>query len=59
LDDSDLRRVVKTTFVREGESLLTLLLGNLEHLINHKYQLFIYLKLLDIPLSTSDLYIFK
>jgi hypothetical protein len=59
LDDSDLRRVVKTTFVREGESLLTLLLGNLEHLINHKYQLFIYLKLLDTPLSTSDLYIFK
>lgn len=59
LDESDLRRRIKTAFVPEGESLLTLLLGNLEHLINHKYQLFFYLKLLDIPLATSDLYVFR
>jgi hypothetical protein len=31
-------------FVPQGEPLLTLLLGNLEHFINHKYQLFSYLK---------------
>ena len=59
LDESDLRRRIKTAFVPEGESLLTLLLGNLEHLINHKYQLFFYLKLLDIPVATSDLYVFR
>jgi len=59
LDDSDLKRRVKTVFVSEGESVATLLLRNLEHLINHKYQLFFYLKLLDVPVSTSDLYRFK
>jgi len=59
LDDSDLGRRIRTVFVSEGESVLTLLLGNLEHLINHKYQLFSYLKLLDIPVTTSDLYLFK
>jgi len=59
LEDGDLRRFIKTVFVSEGESVASLLLGNLEHLINHKYQLFFYLKLLDIPVSTSDLYHFK
>jgi len=59
LEDGDLKRSIKTVFVSEGESVATLLLGNLEHLINHKYQLFFYLKLLDIPVSTSDLYHFK
>jgi hypothetical protein len=59
LEDGDLKRCIKTVFVYEGESVATLLLGNLEHLINHKYQLFFYLKLLDIPVSTSDLYRFK
>jgi hypothetical protein len=59
LDDSNLGRRVRTVFVSEGESVLTLLLGNLEHLINHKYQLFFYLKLLDIRVTTSDLYLFK
>jgi hypothetical protein len=56
LDDSDLKSRVKTVFVPAGEPLLTLLLGNLEHLVNHKYQLFFYLKLLDVPVATSDLY---
>jgi hypothetical protein len=41
--------MVPSVFVPEGEQLATLLLGNLEHLINHKYQLFFYLKLLGIP----------
>ena len=54
--DSDLSRLLKTVFVPEGEALLTLLLGNLEHLLNHKYQLFFYLKLAGIRVGTEDLY---
>lgn len=54
--DSDLGRTVPTIFVPEGERLLTLLLGNFEHLTNHKFQLFFYLKLLGLPVDTRDLY---
>ena len=54
--DADLSRKIKTAFVPEGEILLTILLGNLEHLMNHKYQLFFYLKLAGIPVGTRDLY---
>ena len=54
--DADLARSVPTVFVPEGEAALTILLGNLEHFINHKYQLFFYLKLLGVPVGTSDLY---
>ena len=56
LTDADLARRVPTVFVPEGESILTLLLGNLEHLINHKHQLFIYLKQMGVPVATLDLY---
>lgn len=56
LTDHDLARRIPTVFVPEGEALLTLLLGNLEHLINHKQQLFVYLKMLGVPLGTADLY---
>jgi hypothetical protein len=45
-----------TVFVPQEELLMTILLGNLEHLMNHKYQLFFYLKLLGIPVATQDLY---
>jgi hypothetical protein len=54
--DADLARSLPTVFVPDGETLATILLGNLEHLINHKYQLFFYLKLLGTPVSTRDLY---
>lgn len=54
--DEDLSRRLATVFVPEGEAALTLLLGNLEHLINHKYQLFSYLKLLGVQVETADLY---
>lgn len=54
--DEDMSSIVTTVFVPEGETIMTLLLGNLEHLINHKYQLFFYLKMLDIPAGTPDLY---
>ncbi|HXU34761.1 MAG TPA: DinB family protein [Blastocatellia bacterium] len=56
LTDDDLVRRVQTIFVPEGEALMTVLLGNLEHLINHKHQLFFYLKLLGVPVATRDLY---
>jgi DinB superfamily len=59
LSDEDLARPIPTVFVPEGEALLTLLLGNLEHFINHKYQLFSYLKMLGISLSTRDLYVWR
>ncbi len=54
--DDDLRRLIPSVFVPEGESLATLLLGNLEHLINHKYQLFLYLKLLGLLVTSKDIY---
>jgi hypothetical protein len=57
--DEDLRRKIRTVFVPGAERLLTVLLGNLEHLINHKYQLFFYLKLMGVPLTTTDLYVFR
>jgi DinB superfamily len=56
LRDADLGRKLPTVFVAEGESVLTLLLGNLEHLINHKHQLFMYLKMLPVSVGTRDLY---
>jgi hypothetical protein len=59
LTDADLSRRLPTVFVPEGEALLTLLLGNLEHFINHKYQLFAYLKMLGRPLGTRDLYVWR
>jgi hypothetical protein len=59
LTDADLGRLVPTVFVKQGESLLTLLLGNLEHLINHKHQLFTCLKLLGIEATSRDLYRFR
>jgi hypothetical protein len=59
LGDTDLARQLSTVFVKEGETLLTLLLGNLEHLINHKHQLFTYLKLLGVAVTSQDLYHFR
>ena len=56
LTDEGLGRVLPTVFVPAGESVMTLLLGNLEHLVNHKHQLFMYLKLLGQDLATPDLY---
>lgn len=56
LRDADLGRTLPTVFVAEGEPMLTLLLGNLEHLINHKHQLFMYLKLMGVNVGTPELY---
>ena len=59
LTDLDLDRRLPTVFVPDGETILTLLLGNLEHLINHKHQLFLYLRLMSVPVSSADLYRFR
>ena len=59
LTDAGLARRVPTIFAPAGETLLTILLANLEHFINHKHQLFFYLKLLSIEVGTSDLYEIK
>jgi hypothetical protein len=56
LSDDDLARNINTVFAPEGEPVMTILLGNLEHLINHKYQLFFCLKLLGVEAGTGDLY---
>lgn len=57
--DADLERRIPSIFVPRGERLMTLLLGNLEHFINHKYQLFFYLKMMGVPVATRDLYRFR
>ncbi len=56
ITDADLGRPVGTVFVKQGEPLLTLFLGNLEHLINHKHQLFTDLKQIGVSVATADLY---
>jgi len=56
--DADLTRVIPTVLLPEGETMLSLLLNNLEHLNHHKYQLFVYLKLLGLPVGSRDLYRF-
>lgn len=59
LDDASLARTVSTVFSEHGDTILTLFLGNLEHLINHKHQLFIYLKQMGVAVGTPDLYRFR
>jgi uncharacterized damage-inducible protein DinB len=59
ITDADLGRKIPTVFVPEGETVLTLLLGNLEHLTNHKYQLFLFLKLMGVSVGSADLYHFR
>jgi hypothetical protein len=56
LDDTGLARPIATVFVAQGEPLLTLFLGNLEHLINHKHELFTRLKQMGVAVATKDLY---
>ncbi len=59
LSDQDLTCLIPTVFVPGGEAVLTVLLGNLEHLTNHKHQLFFYLKMLGVPVTTRDLYYWR
>jgi hypothetical protein len=57
-NDEDLQCMLPTVFA-VTESVTTLLLGNLEHLINHKYQLFAYLKILGVPVTSRDIYCWR
>ena len=59
LEDASLARLIPTAFVERGETVLTLFLGNLEHLVNHKHQLFTHLKRVGVTVSTRDLYRFR
>lgn len=59
IGDDDLARRIPTVLAQQGEAAMTILLGNLEHLINHKYQLFFYLKLMGVEVGTADLYRFR
>ncbi len=59
LADATLAQRIPTVFVPAGEPVITLLLGNLEHLINHKHQLFTYLRLMGVPVESQDLYQFR
>ena len=59
LEDASLARLIPTAFVERGETVMTLFLGNLEHLINHKHQLFTHLKRMGVTVSTRDLYRFR
>jgi hypothetical protein len=59
IENLDLSQRLPTIFVSKGETLWTLLLGNLEHLTNHKHELFTRLKLMGIPVTSRDLYRFR
>jgi len=59
LTDVDLSHAIPTVFVPAGETVLSLVLGNLEHLINHKHELFTHVKLMGIAVGTPDLYRFR
>ncbi len=58
-EDADLVRVIPTYFVPEGEPFLAVLLTNWKHVNHHAHQLFIYLKLLGVPVGTRHLYRFR
>ena len=58
ISDSGLTRTLPTVFTAGGKPALTLLLTNLTHFTNHKYQLFLYLKLLGADVGSRDLYRF-
>ncbi len=59
LTDADLARSIPTVFAPAGETLMTLILGNLEHIINHKHELFTHLKRNGAAVGTRDLYRFR
>lgn len=56
LIDADLTRPLPTVFAPEGAPFLETLLINWKHLLHHGHQLFIYLKLVGVPVSTRHLY---
>lgn len=57
--DAQLSQLIPTYFSPQGEALLSVLLQNSNHIKHHAYQLFLYLKLLGLPVSTRHLYHFE
>jgi hypothetical protein len=57
--DEDLGRKIPTYFAPAGEPFLEILLTNGKHANHHAHQLFIYLKLMGLPVGTRHLYRFK
>lgn len=57
--DSDLARRIPTHFNPAGEPFLATLLINGKHIHHHAYQLFVYLKLLGLPVGARQLYRFQ
>ncbi len=57
--DADLSRLIVTWFSPQGEPILETMLSNWKHINHHAHQLFLYLKLLGVPVSTQHLYRFK
>lgn len=56
IHDDQLASVIATYFSPAGEAFLLVYLKNLQHLGRHLMQLYIYLKILGVPVSSSDLY---
>ena len=59
MTDADLTRPLPTVFSPEGAPFLETLLINWKHLLHHGHQLFLYLKLLGVPVTTRHLYRFR
>jgi hypothetical protein len=59
LTEPQLTQSIPTYFTPEGEPFLAIFLTNWKHLNHHAYQLFTYLKLYGIPVSTRHLYRFR
>lgn len=57
--DADLGRKIPTYFTPAGEPFLETLLTNGKHVNHHAYQLFVFLKLMGVPVGTRHLYRFK
>ncbi len=57
--DAELTRSLPTVFAPVGVPFLETLLINWKHLLHHAYQLFVYLKLLGVAVTTRHLYRFR
>jgi len=57
--DNQLATLIPTHFSPNGEPFLDTLMSNWKHINHHAHQLFLYLKLLGLPVSTQHLYKFK
>ena len=57
--DSELSTLIPTYFAPEGDPFLATLWANQKHVQHHFYQLFVYLKLMGLPMGTQHLHHFR